>query len=111
MSVPVAASTATAPAQVGHPNRADVTAGTRSVNHLPAAPGAIAGPRPAEGQLRVPKVPMEPALVGLDPVAGAHFQASDGVLELSAPAGAVTAADGKLSLLVRQVEPGSGSNA
>src|SRR5207253_3613780 len=68
-------------------------------------------PRPPDGPLRVPKVPMQPALIGLDPVAGAHFEASDGVLEVSAPAGAVTASDGKLSLLVRQVEPGSGSNA
>ncbi|HEY7199066.1 MAG TPA: hypothetical protein VIC57_02585 [Candidatus Dormibacteraeota bacterium] len=110
---PVAAA---APAQNGHPNRADLSAGTRSVSHLPAPPKAPAGPRPPDSPPPIPKVPMQPGLVSLDPVSGAHFTGSDGVLEVTAPAGAVTAADvaaagGTLRLLVRQVEPGSGSSA
>src|SRR5207302_11118364 len=44
-------------------------------------------------------------------VAGARFEARDGVLEVRARAGAVRASEGKLSPLVRQVEAGSGSNA
>jgi hypothetical protein len=34
--------------QTGHPNRVGPTAGTRSVNHLPAPPRAPSGPRPAD---------------------------------------------------------------
>src|SRR5215471_3520353 len=114
---PVAAAASAGPAQSGRPNLLDPRAGTRSSSRLPApaavpavAPGAFSSPRPATA------VSMRPALVGLDPVAGGHFLGSDGVLEVTAPAGAVTAADvagagGGLSLLVRQLLPASGSNA
>src|SRR5262249_13168779 len=61
-------------------------------------------------------VPMQPALVDLDPAAGGHLLGSDGVLEVDVPPGALTAADisasgGKARLLVRQVLPPSGSSA
>jgi hypothetical protein len=99
------------------PNRFDPGSSARSVLHTgpiprPAAPSA----KPTFSPRGTPGVPMQPALVPLDPVTGAHFVGSDGVLELDAPAGAVTAADvraagGGLNLLVRQVLPASGSNA
>src|SRR5215472_6664239 len=50
------------------PNRFAPGAVSRTVNHLPKPPPAPAGPRPAlVTPARVPKVPMPPALVGLDP--------------------------------------------
>src|SRR6267154_285863 len=57
------------------------------------APASALAASPAQSGPRVPAVPMQPALVSLDPVAGAHFVGSDGVLELTVPGGAVTAAD------------------
>src|SRR5947209_7657569 len=91
--VPAVAAGSVAGAPGGRPQRPDTSAGTRSVNHLPAVPAAVR-PAPAEFKPRpAPAVPMRPALVGLDPSAGAHLVGSDGVLEVTAPAGAVTAAD------------------
>jgi hypothetical protein len=100
----------------GHPNRFSAASAMKSVNHLPPPPAPPTGPRPADSGPRIPKAPMPASLVPLDPASGARFVGSDGVLELTAPAGAVTPADvkaagGGLSLLVRQVLPGSGSNA
>src|SRR5215467_3688421 len=99
----------------GQPNRFAVGAATRSVNHLPTPP-AVSGPRPGYSPPSAPPVPMRPGLVELDPMAGAQFGGSDGVLELTVPGGAVTAADvsaagGRLSLLVRQVLPAAGTSA
>jgi hypothetical protein len=59
---------------------------------------------------------MQPGRVLVDPVKGAQFLGSDGVFDLNAPAGVVTAADvaaagGSMSLLVRQVLPASGGSA
>ncbi|HEY1321521.1 MAG TPA: hypothetical protein VGF32_14790, partial [Streptosporangiaceae bacterium] len=106
---------AAGPAPTGHPNRFAGGPAMQSVNHLPPPPTAT-GPKPTYTQPRALPVSMQPALVPLDPVSGAHVVASDGVLELTVPAGAVTAADvraagGALNLLVRQVMPASGSNA
>ena len=57
---------------------------------------------------------MQPDRVDIDPALGGHFAGSDGRLEVSIPAAAVSPADvasagGKIGLLVRQVEPPSGS--
>src|SRR5262245_11546964 len=62
---PVAAAAST---QAGRPNRVGATAGAGSIDHLPPPPRAPAGPRPADGPLRIPSVAMRPQLVGLDPV-------------------------------------------
>jgi RHS repeat-associated protein len=102
-----------APAASGHPNRFDPTSASRSTVHLPQ-PAPIRNPKPTYSPPRAKA--MGPAsLVALDPAAGAHWTSADGELELMAPAGAVTAGDvsaaGGLSLLVRQVQPASGSNA
>lgn len=61
-------------------------------------------------------VSMQPALIPLRPSTSSHFMSSDGALEITVPAGAVStddvaAAGGTLDLLVRQVLPASGSNA
>src|SRR5690349_12996010 len=106
---------AAASGSTGHPNRFNPAPAGKPVNHLPAPP-ATPKPPTSLGPPRIPPVPMRPALVALDPASGGHFVGSDGALELTAPAGAVTAADvkaagGGLSLLVRQVLPASGSNA
>ena len=105
---PVAAAAA-GPVQSGRPNQVDPRAGTRSVRHLPAAPRTAVAPAAFSQPRPAPPVSMRPALVGLDPMAGGHFVGSDGVLELTAPAGAVSGTG--QSLLVRQVLPASGSNA
>jgi hypothetical protein len=108
---------AAAPAPTAHPNRFVPGASMKSVNHLPAPPKPPPGLKPTFSQPKGPApVPMQPARVPLDPGAGAHFVGSDGVLEVTVPPGAVTAQDvqaarGSLNLLVRQVEPGSGSSA
>jgi len=111
----VPAAVAVAPAQSGHPNRVDAEAGARSVSHLPKPPATPAGPATFSQPRPAPTVPMRPARVGLDPGSGGRLVGSDGALEVTAPAGAVTAADvqaaGGLSLEVRQVLPASGSNA
>jgi hypothetical protein len=107
---------AAAPRPTGHADRFTPSAASSRPNLLPKPPKANI-PKPTSSQPRgMPRVPMKPALVGLDPVAGAHFVGSDGVLEVTVPPGAVTAADvksaaGGLSLLVRQVDVASGSNA
>jgi hypothetical protein len=102
---------------VAKPNRFDARSGTTSPNH--AAPG----PR-TSGSAKIPPagrptplpVSMKPGLVMLDPVQPAHFASDDGLVAVDVPAGAVTAGDvsaagGKVSLLVRQLMPSSGSNA
>jgi hypothetical protein len=129
LAVVVAASTLTAGGPIGllrtaeartaapaTPNRFDPKAASASVLHIPKPARAGTGGRAQPYAPRVPAVPMQPALVPVDPAVGAHLTGSDGVLELEAPAGAVTAADvagagGRLSLLARQVLPPSGSSA
>src|SRR5262249_12316196 len=69
----------------GHPNRSTPAAPAR-VNHLPSPPPA-SGPKPVYSRPRTTSVPMQPGLVALDPAAAAHFLGSDGVLELTVPAG------------------------
>ena len=88
---PVAAEAASG--GVGQPNRRAGAVATKSVNHLPPPPKAQAGAKPAYSPPRALTVSMNPALVPLDPVAGAHFVGSDQVLEVTVPPGAVTAAD------------------
>lgn len=111
--------TARAATASGHPNRFDPRSQATSVRpaHLPgtttAKPMKVGPPQPAR---QGAPVPMKPGVVALDPGKGGHLQGSDGVLEISVPAGAVTksdlsAAGGKLGLVVRQILPPSGSNA
>jgi len=107
------------PATPAQPNRFDPKSAASSVLHRPqpgkagTVPGSGSQPYSAPRQL---SVPMQPAMVAVDPASGAHLVGSDGVLEVDVPAGAVTAADvrgagGSLSLLARQVLPPSGSSA
>src|SRR5258708_29903162 len=89
---PVAAQAA---GSAGHPNRFGAATAARPVLHPGPAAKVPPAPKPAYQPPRLPAVPMQPALVPLDPVAGAHLLGSDGVLELTVPAGAVTAGDVK----------------
>src|SRR5215471_285049 len=115
---PVSAEAATAAPQ--KPNRFDPTSRATSVTRPPSQTGSPAGGQPA---LRRPSprdlpfaAPRELGRLTLDPATDQHLVGSGGALEIDAPAGTVTAADisaagGAMSLLVRQVEPASGSNA
>src|SRR5215471_10684410 len=93
----------------GHPNLSLPAAGSGAVTRLPVPP-PVKGPKPAYASPHAaPAVPMRAGSVALDPVRGARFTGSDGVLELTVPAGAVSVSGE--SLAVRQVLPPSGSNA
>jgi hypothetical protein len=112
---PLVAAAAASPS--GHPNRANPLAGTTSA--AGAAPKTAApNPKPASllaAQAPPPSVPMAPASLALTP-SGGTLVGSDGLFEVDVPAGAVTSADlsasgGGMSLLARQVLPGSGGSA
>ncbi len=111
---------ALAAAHNAQPNRFDPKSAAASVLHRPQvgshATNPTKSPPDPNDRVRPIAVPMQPARVPVDPVNGAHFLGSDGVLEFDVPAAAVTAADvssagGSMSLLVRQVLPPSGSSA
>jgi RHS repeat-associated protein len=111
---PVALAVSSVPS--GHPNRFNPTLGATSATRAapkPATTGKAVTALPPAYQ--IPSGPMQPAEIALTP-AGGVLLGSDGVLEVDVPVGAVTASDvtaagGGLSLLVRQVLPGSGGSA
>jgi hypothetical protein len=75
------------------PNIVNPKRGTTSVIHLPS-PVKAKPFTPAKTQQpinRAYKPSMKPLLMDLDPVKGAHAMSSDGTLEVTVPAGAVTA--------------------
>jgi RHS repeat-associated protein len=99
-------------------NLFDPTTNSKSINNLPSQPTAVAAPSPPGPPImRDPTTfSMTPGTQALSPTQAADFVGSDGRLEVSVPAGAITVGDatlagGTLSLSIRQVAPESGSSA
>lgn len=98
------------------PNHFDPKSRTQSTTHSPAP---STGPSSKSTNLDFNRHPVglpQPVKFDLTSLAGGDFTSSDGLLEVSIPAGAVTGADvtsggGKLGVVLRQVLPSSGSNA
>lgn len=86
---------------------------------VPQPPSPPAGTSTASAPQAIQRglpVTMAPATVPLTPGTAAHFQGSDGRLQLDVPSGAVTPADltaagGQLGVRITQIAPASGSNA
>src|SRR6266536_1037796 len=100
------------------PSRFDPVSRATSPESAPAAqPAGASGQGTVCAHTRRPAPPAgRPATVGLDPAQPAHLTSADSGLDVDVPAGAVTPADvaaagGKMSLLLRQVVPASGSSA
>jgi hypothetical protein len=118
LGIPLVAAARAASLNSGKPNRFDPTSQAKSVNHAPAAPQVKTPPQPATTHPIERPVPvsMRPATITLGPTQSGDYVGSDGSLEIRVPSGSVTAADvtgagGRMSLLVRQVLPPSGSSA
>ncbi len=99
------------------PNLFDPRAGTQSLNRVytPAPPGPEK-PHTPQSIIRKPPMSMKDGSVDLRAGQAAHFLGSDGHLELTIPANAITASDlaqagGRLTLRITQIAPASGSNA
>ncbi|HET9847054.1 MAG TPA: hypothetical protein VFR68_00670, partial [Candidatus Dormibacteraeota bacterium] len=116
--LPVNAATPTgkptnAPGKLNLFNPATLATSARRAPGLAAAAGQTKIPPP--GNLRHPvPLPMQPAVIDLDPTVSSRFLGSDGRLEIDVPLGAVTADDlvaagGHLNLSLRQIAPASGS--
>jgi len=108
------------PAVQGTPYRADpharASSTTRPAPQAPAPSGAATSALPPVHNARLRPMSMAPGSLTLKPGAAATFTGSDGMLEVSVPANAVTATDvaaagGGLSLRITQIAPSSGSNA
>lgn len=107
-------------ASQGKPNKADPKARATSSTRSPAkgAPPAPNTPVPPVRNLIHPLPPtaMKPGAVALSATAATQFTGSDGLLEVQAPAGVITADDltaagGKITLQITQTAPGGGSIA
>ena len=102
----------------GTPNRFDPRTNTTSVSHpQPGSSPTTGTPPPPVTFQRNSPVPMQPATLDLQAGTAAHFLGSDGQLEVSVSAGAVTNTDlaqaqgGHLRLSISQILPASGSSA
>ncbi len=104
--------------QSDKPNRFDPRQGTKSVIHPPASGHSDPNWKtpPPQHLLHPAPLPMQPGILNLTVGQAAQFVGSDGRLEVDVPATAMTAADlseagGRLSLLITQIAPASGSSA
>lgn len=101
----------------GTPNRFDPGTDATSTSHQSVSKPSSGGQALPPGTLRRNiHMPMQPGTIALHPSQPAHFVGSDGQLEVTVPAGAVSEADlaqagGALNLQITQIAPASGSNA
>lgn len=104
----------------GKPNKANPKARATSSTRSPAkgSPPSPNTPVPPAQRLVHPLPPtaMKPGAIALSATIAAQFTGSDGMLEVQAPAGVVTADDltaagGKITLQITQTAPGGGSIA
>src|SRR5260370_25050138 len=102
-----------------NPNRFDSKSSATSVNRVAAAPQP--GPAPANSSTPAPFIKdhhfaLVPTAFAITPSGTSHFVSNDKTLTIDVPAGPVTQAEtaadgGTTSLLVRQIQPGSGTSA
>jgi RHS repeat-associated protein len=102
-----------------NPNRFDSKSNATSVNRVVAAPQS--GTAPANSSTPTPfakdhHFALVPTAFAITPSGTSHFVSNDKTLTIDVPVGTVTQAEaaadgGKTSLLVRQIQPGSGSSA
>ncbi len=112
------ASPQTALASKGKPNRFDPTQDAHSVSHQHPTGHSYPNwkPHPPQPLSHPLPPPMQPGSLVLTPGKATQFLGSDGRLEVDVPAPAITASDaaqagGRLTLLITQIAPASGSSA
>ncbi len=117
-TVPMVQAAPAAQAAKGHPNRFDPTKDAQSASRKQPKGKSDPNwkPSPPQPLGHTPPTSMLPGSLDLTPGQATHFLSSDGRLEVDVPASAITASDlsqggGKLTVLITQIAPASGSSA